>query len=42
MTAEYMVRYLVLAFLVREVITGMLAILCALAGLTLFRVPMWQ
>jgi hypothetical protein len=37
-----MVLYLVFVDALRAIMTGLAALFCAVAGLTLFRVPMWQ
>lgn len=42
MTYGDMVLYLILVNALRAFMLGMAALFCALAGLSLFRVPMWQ
>ena len=42
LTYGQMVMYLIVAIGLRTIMVGMAALFCALAGLTLFRVPMWQ
>ncbi|QGJ92869.1 hypothetical protein SEA_PUREGLOBE5_109 [Arthrobacter phage Pureglobe5] len=42
MTYRDMVWYLLAVEFARAVMTALLALACAMAGLTLFRRPMWQ
>jgi hypothetical protein len=42
MSQREMIWYLLAVEFARAVMTGLLALACAMAGLSLFRVPMWQ